>query len=234
MHARDFFSRDLRRYFLPADIMISYSYGTIGAGIAFFQGRRSSTKPTPSSWSHGAFLIPLLPEKPSTIGITEATPPRSRVFPLRKYADWKHRIIVARVPHWTPEDRVRIVAESSKLLGRRYSFFGIFRAFVDNMIERISWSEKKQSGFRPLARLGFDPFGDKFLFCTEFLGRSIAAVTGEEIYPGDPGQARPFDVWRWLIEKDAEKILEIDRGLVLYPDSHPAGVPLDAAGVPLP
>lgn len=192
-----------------ADIMFSFSYSLLSRAIATFQG-----KPAPAMlegayppWSHVGVYS-------GAGNVIEATFPRARVSRLKQHINAGTVVAMMRVPTWSEVDRSRIVAAANTFIGRAYDKSGILLHLVDNFVERATWSDKKQAGLRPLARVIGDVDKDRKLFCSELVARSIEKATNEHVKPPSKlgcgygaGNVRPLDLWRWMRIRRASAVV---------------------------
>lgn len=211
---RDF--PNLRR----GDIFLSFCHGSfVSKLIARLQG--SARDKDRVEWSHvGIYLGNGL--------IAEATFPKGRIIPFRAYMNPKYTLEVWRVTAFTTRQRASIASEAARLAPNDYDTAKFLRHLIDNGIERLTWREDSQRGFRPLAQLfRIDMDGDRANVCSELVERAVEygtrrnpnqPGTGIHITGGEIGTARPLDVYQWLGEvPSARRVFRHERGVVTFP-----------------
>lgn len=168
--------------------------------VGVFQGKGSD-------WSHAGVYI-------GWGKVAEATYPRGRIIDLRHYMSKEHTLEIYNPPWWSEMERAKVASEAARIAYRPYDTWKFARHLIDNIFERITWDAEKQQGMRPLSRLMLDRDKDKRNVCSELVGRAVAYGTGERIVEGELGTARPWDIYTWLVNKNASPTFRHSHGKV--------------------
>jgi hypothetical protein len=183
-------------------VFVSMYHGSsISNLIAAFQGKGQV------AWSHTGIYI-------GNGQIAEATYPKGGVRSLKPYLRGGYTFEIYNVNGWTPAERAFIASEAARIAPGNYDTTKFIRHVIDNAFERATWNAERGRGFRPLAALfKLDRDKDRCNICSELVERAIEYGTGERICAGELGNARPYDVWKWLVEvKKARPAFRHERG----------------------